>query len=131
MSLVQLIYTSHPFGFEDGILHDILTKSRANNRRDGVTGALICRADMYLQLLEGPEDKVLDTYRRITHDDRHLELSVLVSGAIAERRFPAWAMRDDPARSWMWSQAEVRDGAVQAASAQEICAVFDRVAREA
>jgi hypothetical protein len=130
VSLVQLIYTSHPFGFDDPILYDILIKSRANNKRDGLTGALICRADLYLQLLEGPEDAVNAAFARISSDDRHADIALLVRGAIDQRRFPAWAMRDDPARSWMWTQAQVSSGAVRNASSDEICAVFDRVARE-
>jgi Sensors of blue-light using FAD len=128
MSLVQLIYASQPFGFDAVRLHDLLTISRANNARDDVTGALICRADLYLQLLEGPEDKVTATFARIGKDDRHLAVKRLVSGAIETRMFPGWSMRDDPARTLMWSQAEVDAGAIEAASPSEILGVFERLA---
>ncbi len=130
--LTQLIYASKPFGFESGVLDDILTVSRFNNARDGITGALICRADLYMQLIEGPEAAIAATYKRIAADaDRHVEVQPLVSRAIEERMFPKWAMRDDPARSWMWTQAEVLAGAVKAASPQQVLAVFERVATEA
>ncbi|UVO52886.1 BLUF domain-containing protein [Sphingomonas sp. SUN039] len=130
MTIHQLIYMSEPFGFDDGILNGILSISRRNNPRDGVTGALIVRRDIYLQLLEGPEAAVEAAFGRISGDDRHLAVHRLCSGAVAARLFPDWAMRDDPARSWLWSEAQVGAGAVQAASATEVRGVFERVARE-
>jgi hypothetical protein len=130
MSLTQIIYSSKPFGFDASVLDDILTVSRARNARDEITGTLICRADMYLQLIEGPDAAIQATYKRITADDRHLEINLLVSRGFRERMFPKWAMRDDPARSWMWTQAEVSAGAIQAATPSQILEIFERVARE-
>ena len=130
MTIHQLIYMSEPFGFDDGILNGILSISRRNNTRDGLTGALVCRRDIYLQLLEGPMAAVEATYARIAGDDRHLALKRLWSGEVGDRIFPDWAMRDDPARSWLWSEAEVSAGAVQTASPADVRGVFERVARE-
>lgn len=128
MSLTQIIYSSKPFGFDASVLDDILTISRVLNARNDITGTLICRADMYLQLIEGPDEAIQATYARIIGDDRHLEINLLVSRQITERMFPKWAMRDDPARSWMWTQAEVSAGAIQAATPAQILAIFERVA---
>jgi hypothetical protein len=130
MTIHQLIYMSEPFGFDDGMLNGILSISRLNNTRDGLTGALVCRRDIYLQLLEGPEAAVEAAYARIKRDDRHLAIVRLVSQAADARLFPDWAMLDDPARSWLWTEAEVGAGAVKAASEAEILGVFERVARE-
>lgn len=130
MSLTQIIYSSKPFGFDASVLDDILTISRVLNARNDITGTLICRADMYLQLIEGPDEAIQATYARIIGDDRHLEINLLVSRQITERMFPKWAMRDDPARSWMWTQAEVSAGAIQAATPAQILAIFERVAAE-
>ena len=58
MNLFRATYTSQPFGFDAGILGGILLDARRSNLRDGITGALICRADIYLQWQEGPEDQV-------------------------------------------------------------------------
>ena len=52
--LIQLIYSSRPFGFDEATLNGILMFARRNNPREAITGALICRHDLYLQLLEGP-----------------------------------------------------------------------------
>lgn len=130
MSLTQIIYSSKPFGFDTSVLDDILTVSRRLNSRDDITGTLICRADMYLQLIEGPDEAIRATYNRISGDDRHMEIDLLVSREVAERMFPKWAMRDDPARSWMWTQAEVSAGAIKAATTSEIIQIFERLTAE-
>lgn len=130
MSLIQIVYASKPFGFDTAILNGILSDARRLNPANDVTGALICRADLYLQLLEGPEAAVEATFARIARDDRHLEVQRLVSRPIEERLFPDWAMRHDPARSWMWTQEEVDNGAIGRATEPEVVAVFERLARE-
>jgi hypothetical protein len=130
MTLHRLIYASRPFGFDTAVLGGILVAARRNNRRDGLTGALICRADVYLQLLEGPAAAVAATYARIEADDRHCDIERLVSAATDDRLFPAWEMLDDPARSWLWSAAEVAQGAVLAATPDAIIGVFGRLAAE-
>ena len=131
MGLIQIIYVSQPFGFDNAMLNGILMDSRRNNLRDDVTGALICRADAYLQLIEGPEAAIRGTYARISSDDRHANVSLLFSEAVTDRVFPGWAMRDDPAHSWMWTQAQVAAGAIGQATRPELLAVFDRLQAEA
>jgi hypothetical protein len=130
MALQRLVYASRPFGFDDAMLNGILAQARHFNARDGLTGALICRADIYLQLLEGPAAALNATYARIAHDDRHLEVQLLIQEPVEERLFPAWHMRDDPARSWIWTPKEVAAGAATRASRDEIVAVFARLAAE-
>jgi hypothetical protein len=130
MPMIQLIYASRPFGFDEAALAGILMDARRCNERDGITGALICRGDLYLQLLEGPQETVEAAYQRIETDHRHLEIKLLSHRTVTERLFPAWAMRDDPARSWMWNQDEVKAGAVERATEAEAVAIFERLARE-
>ena len=74
MGLLRIIYTSQPFGFDEATLAGILMDARRCNTRDDVTGALICRRDVFVQLLEGPEQKVRDTFERIGRDDRHVDV---------------------------------------------------------
>ena len=130
MDLIQLIYASRPFGFDNATLNAILIEARLSNPRHEITGALICRADIYLQLLEGPDTAVEATFARIARDDRHLEVKVLYRMPAAERLFPKWAMRDDPARSWMWTKREVTDGALLRASPGDILKIFERLVAE-
>ena len=130
MTDIQLIYASRPFGYDDLALTGILASARRNNTRDGITGALICREDLFLQLLEGPQQLVEAAYQRILRDDRHTDIVHLISGEIDTRLFPSWAMRHDPARSWMWTREDVSAGAVNAATKDEIRHVFARLSTE-
>jgi hypothetical protein len=130
MKLMQLIYSSTPFGFTNPVLNTILSRSRHNNARDEITGALVCRADLYLQLLEGPRDKVTASFHRILGDDRHDNVTLISCNDITFRHFPDWHMRDDPARSWMWTQQQISEGALDKASAEDVRAVFERLSKE-
>jgi len=124
MSLFRVIYTSRPFGFDGGMLNGILMDARRANERDGITGALICRADIYLQWLEGPEEAVRQAVDRIKRDDRHLEVSLHVEKHVSERKFGDWAMLHDPAATWIWTQDEVAHDAVERATADEVEGFF-------
>ncbi|MGL4404704.1 MAG: BLUF domain-containing protein [Notoacmeibacter sp.] len=127
MGLLQLVYSSRPFGFDLSMLGNILMKSRRNNARNDVTGALICRADLYLQWLEGPQDKVEYTYTKILKDDRHLDVVLRLTRPSSVRLFPEWSMRDDPADGWLWSKDEIDDGVLDRAKAVDFISVFERV----
>ena len=131
MSLFQIIYVSQPFGFDEAMLYSILMTSRSNNLQCDVTGALICRGDVFLQLIEGPEIAIRDTYARIASDNRHVGVNFLFGEPVIDRVFPGWAMRDDPARSWMWTHAQVAAGAIAKATRPELLAVFERLKAEA
>ena len=131
MKLMQLVYCSQPFGYSLEILSAILIASRANNRKRNITGALICRSDIFLQLLEGPEQQVKSTYAAIQNDDRHINIYHLLDQNVDNRLFPAWSMKDDPVKTWMWSRAEVSNGIVKSLSKAEIEEVFVKLSKEA
>lgn len=71
---------------------DILAKSRTNNVRDRITGALLFNAGCFAQVLEGPLENVEAAFERIQQDDRHGDVSLLALDAIEVRSFPNWAM---------------------------------------
>ncbi len=127
MTLFRAVYSSRPFGFDTAILRGILLDARRCNERDGITGALICRADIYLQWLEGPQDKVRDTLARIRRDDRHVEMTLLVGEPVTERVFGDWAMLHDPAATWIWSREEIAGGAVERSTPEEVTGFFLRL----
>ena len=68
MRLMQLVYASRPFGFDELTLTEILLVARRLNKRDDITGSLICREDLYLQMLEGPRAAMTAAYARISRD---------------------------------------------------------------
>ncbi|MCG6121024.1 MAG: BLUF domain-containing protein [Blastomonas sp.] len=126
--VTQLIYMSQPFGYDDSMLSGILSVARRNNPRHGITGALICRHDVYLQLIEGDQDAIDRLFARISTDDRHLAVTLLNRADVAERLFPDWAMLHDPAHSWHWSPEEVSIGAIADATPEDLRQIFVQAA---
>ncbi len=125
MTLKQIIYASQPFGYDGALLSSILIDARRCNKRDGITGALVCRHDIYLQLLEGPADKVDAAYARIVRDDRHVNPIQLVSRDTPERMFGGWDMLHDAAKTWLWTEQEIADDVPSRTPATEILALFE------
>lgn len=124
MDLHQIIFSSQPFGYDAAILSGVLLDARRCNERDGITGALICRRDIFLQLLEGPEAAVYSAFERISRDDRHIGVALRTSAPVADRMFGDWAMLHDPLKSWLWTEQDVANGAVERASLDDIKDVF-------
>ena len=75
-----------------GAMQDILTVSAFNNRRDGLTGLLLCDGDIFAQVLEGDEAMVEACFRRILNDPRNIGPIVRERAAADERLFPRWSM---------------------------------------
>ena len=123
----RLIYRSQPFGFDHAMLAGILLSARRNNRRDDITGALICRQDVYLQLIEGPPDRIDTLYAKIERDDRHCDVRLMLTEDASERMFAGWDMLDDEAPTLFWSPAEIAAGALDAASPVNLRGAFDRI----
>ncbi len=73
-------------------LLDLLTHSRENNTRTGVTGILLYRRGTFLQVLEGPREQVDALYAVIARDPRHRDVSTVLAEDRRERRFPDWTM---------------------------------------
>jgi hypothetical protein len=97
MKLIRLTYFSRNrldqwYGSRDCGIAEILAISVANNLRDCITGALICDDRWFVQALEGAENKVSATFERILRDQRHRDVSLVTMQAVAERRYPNFAM---------------------------------------
>ncbi len=93
MGMRQLLYISsaRQFVTHEAML-EILTVSRANNRRDELCGLLWSDDKRFLQVLEG-EAKVIDaTLQRIRGDSRHHAIVILHDRKIAEPTFARWSM---------------------------------------
>ncbi len=128
--IIQIIYVSQPFGYDQSTLSGILLDARQNNERDDITGALVCRHDVYLQLLEGPEPAVRAALARISRDDRHLDVKTLLSEPVQQRMFGEWAMLHDPATSWIWTQDELSSGVLDRATPSDVRGIFEGLAEK-
>lgn len=73
-------------------MREILGASQRNNTRDGITGFLIFDKTWFVQVLEGEQAKVTETYDRIAKDSRHTGTVVMSVRDTAMRSFPNWSM---------------------------------------
>lgn len=91
----RLIYRSHsriPSDQRRVELGDVFTTARRNNKRLGVTGALMVSDDSFVQTLEGDEPVVRNLYARIAADARHEHVTLLKEDFVGARTFGRWAM---------------------------------------
>ncbi len=70
----------------------IINKSQSNNSKSGVTGLLLYRQNTFIQLLEGDEQAVKETYNKILKDSRHSDVKILIESKSSIRIAPQWSM---------------------------------------
>ena len=77
----------------DEEIQAILDEARVHNEEKGITGQLIYRSGIFLQLLEGNRDDVSLLLGRILLDSkRHENLKILFNQTMKKRVFPNWSM---------------------------------------
>lgn len=83
---------------DEAEIEEILTRSRANNTKAGITGLLIYRyapdtkSGHFIQMLEGEKAAVCALYDRIRDDPRHHTKILLEQGDSEGRLFADWSM---------------------------------------
>lgn len=78
----------------DKDIEDIGAVSSQKNRKQGITGALLCVGGLFFQILEGPDNTVDKLYEQIKQDERHTHVLCLKTECnITERLFPDWSMK--------------------------------------
>ena len=73
-------------------LVQILKASRRNNQRSGLSGLLVYTQGQFLQVLEGVDHCVDETFSRIAADDRHSACKIIQETQIFEPDFGQWLM---------------------------------------
>jgi hypothetical protein len=93
----HIVYISravHPLSDQD--LTHLLTQSRRDNTRHGITGILFYSHGNIAQLFEG-EPGIADVlFERIARDGRHSHVQKLIDRPIASRSFAEWSMAFHP-----------------------------------
>jgi hypothetical protein len=92
LSLERLAYCSEAVQPDMALimLADIIAVSDQNNRRDGLTGALLVSRGRFFQVLEGPTYALDRAFARIEADPRHRNLDVVFRGPATDRDFAGW-----------------------------------------
>lgn len=93
MAAFQLIYASRAAEeIDNNGLLDILSVSRDRNSQMGVTGVLLYDQQTFIQVLEGEERVVEETFQRITEDKRHSDVITISRFYIPHCQFADWSM---------------------------------------
>lgn len=77
---------------DDKEIEKILKTARKANAKNGITGILIFKEGVFLQVLEGERSKVLDTINRIKEDIRHQDVTIIGDMIGSEKSFASWDM---------------------------------------
>lgn len=95
MKLVQLIYYSKstsPLENKHTAIKEIINTAQKVNPELGISGLLVFSNEFYLQVLEGPRNRVNELYFRIQKDPRHADPQMLAYRDIHQRDFSDWSM---------------------------------------
>lgn len=68
-------------------LNDLYLKAKANNLKNNITGILIYKNQNFLQVLEGQQGIVDQTFTKIRYDSRHQNIFKVINTSIEERIF--------------------------------------------
>ena len=88
--IVYISIAVKPLNHDD--LSALLRQCCDSNHKLGITGILLYQQGMFMQMLEGDKQTVLDLYHRISRDPRHTAVHTVVDGEIEERNFADWSM---------------------------------------
>ena len=91
--MYHLVYVSHAAqAFHEADLLAILNESRANNKKNEITGMLLYLQERFIQVLEGDEKVVNELYEEIRKDPRHKKVTLILEGNSPHRLFKDWSM---------------------------------------
>ena len=89
----RIIYGSQSrIDFSPEELVELLEAARDRNAGSELSGMLLYCSQSFLQMLEGEPEALAETYKRISADDRHDNLRLLMDAEVSTRLFPDWTM---------------------------------------
>ncbi len=90
----QVLYTSRETGhLSFNEIGDLLERSRRWNHEHEITGLLLHAPNgNFVQMLEGEDKDIEAVLLRITADDRHEQVKILIDQTVDRRVFPDWEM---------------------------------------
>lgn len=90
----QIVYTSRASeNVTSADLFNIIEISARNNPDREVTGFLVAKGNDFLQLVEGPTDRLEELLTVLKRDRRHRDIHILLRDPIHTRNFPSWKMQ--------------------------------------
>ena len=91
--IFNLVYKSNPVSrVTSQDVENIVNLAKKKNAALGITGILLFKDNLFLQVLEGPREKVIDLYQKIQSDSRHENVETIYEGFSSSRSFDTWSM---------------------------------------
>ena len=91
--MYQLLYISNAVNLmSNEELEALLDKARIKNRELNITGMLVYHEGSFIQILEGEEAIVKDSFESISKDPRHNDIMLIDEHSIDKRSFESWEM---------------------------------------
>lgn len=86
--MIRLLYISEATeGVTEDTINGVLKSAEKNNPLLGITGLLVFGGGVFVQILEGPEQAVLQKYVKIMGDRRHRNCRIVYITTTGERIF--------------------------------------------
>ena len=98
MPLTRLLYISNSCLRETDVpayiqVHEIAHASAKRNASSNLTGVLLFVEDHFIQVLEGEDQAIEETFEKICCDLRHTNVRLVDLHSVNERMFPEWGMK--------------------------------------
>ena len=92
--MLQIIYASAATKdlIQSEEIDRLISKAVANNSKYNITGVLLYRSGIFIQLLEGDPESVEATFAKIKIDSRHSNVTEVARILNGSRIFPEWSM---------------------------------------
>lgn len=107
-ALVRLVYVSRltlKGRISASMFEEVERSASAYNQQHNITGVLCYGNGNFLQCIEGSKVQVIALQRRISLDNRHKNIRVLLLKEIDQHSFCDWRMRLLFLERWLWSPA--------------------------
>ncbi|MFT5709728.1 MAG: hypothetical protein ACI8QT_000415 [Halioglobus sp.] len=89
----QVVYISQATGtLTESELNELLEVSRRNNKKYGITGALLYLENAFIQVIEGGDAAISQLLGKLTVDTRHRNIRILSDNLAQGRNFQNWSM---------------------------------------
>ena len=92
-ALRQVVYISQATrDFTEADLDELVKVSDNNNRKHGITGAMLYLENAFIQVIEGEDSDIAQLLKNLYADTRHRDIRIVSDSVVPARNFQNWSM---------------------------------------
>ena len=89
----QIVYISQAtHAFAQAELDELVKVSQDNNKKYGITGAMLYLENSFIQVIEGEDSVVAQLLKNLYADSRHRDIRIVSDSVVPARNFQNWSM---------------------------------------